>query len=112
MVRAFGNSDVFVKNELVSNSDWATPAARDVFFCLIAHPDGLTKEEIGALFWPDCSIDQLKTRFKNTIHRMRNALPDTRSSSADDIYRFNRQLDYEYDVETFLAKVDEAKNDK
>ena len=94
---------------MIGNADWVTLQARDMFFCLIAHPRGLTKEEIGLLLWPDCSTSQLKTRFKNTIHRMRNALPEETITFADDIYRFNRQSDYTYDVEEFLRRVEEAK---
>ena len=109
VICALGNPEVFVKGKVIGNADWVTLQARDMFFCLLAHPRGLTKEKIGLLLWPDCSSSQLKTRFKNTIHRMRNALPEETITFADDIYRFNRQSDYTYDVEEFLRRVDEAK---
>jgi DNA-binding SARP family transcriptional activator len=65
----------------------------------------LTKEQIGMHFWPDGSPDQLKTRFKNAIYRMRNALGQEVILFEDGIYQFDASLDYEYDVELFLRHV-------
>ena len=108
-IRAFGRPEVSVHGVPVRHSDWTTLAARDLFFCLLAHPEGLTKEEIGLLFWPDCATDQVKSRFKNTIYRLRSALPEDVIVLEDDVYRFNRSQDYEYDVELFLSKADAAR---
>ena len=40
---------------------------------------------------------------------MRSAVPEDAVIFANDVYRFNYQRDYEYDVELFLGKVAEAK---
>ena len=74
----------------------------------MAHPEGLSKERIGTLFWPDASPSELKTRFKNTIYRMRSALNQEAIFFENEIYRFNWQLDYDYDLELFEDKVAEG----
>lgn len=100
--RALGRAEVLVDGKLITNSDWQTVISRDLFFCLLAHSKGLTKEEIGAIFWPDASPSELKTRFKNAIYRLRNAFKEEVVLFENDIYSFNRTIDYEYDVDVFL----------
>lgn len=100
-VRAFGSPEVYVHGHRVSNGDWTALAARDLFFCLLTHEEGLTKEEIGLIFWPDCSPNQLKSRFKNTIYRLRSATTQETIRFQDEIYSFNRTLDVTYDVDRF-----------
>jgi len=110
IIRAFGRAEVVAVGKPISNSEWQTQVARDIFFCVLAHPDGLTKEEVGALFWPEASPSELKTRFKNAMYRLRSALNQEVILFENEIYHFNRALDYEYDVENFLQKVAEGDN--
>ena len=104
-IYAFGRAEVQVEGKLLTNSDWQTVVSRDLFFCLLAHPKGLSKEEIGLLFWPDASPSELKTRFKNAIYRLRNAVKEDVIRFENDLYSFNRTIDYEYDVDSFLLSV-------
>lgn len=104
-IRALGRAEVLVNGKLLSNSDWQTLISRDLFLCLLAHPQGLTKEEIGLLFWPNASPSELKTRFKNAIYRLRSAIKEEVVLFENDIYSFNRTIDYEYDVDSFLRYV-------
>lgn len=106
VLRALGRTEVVVNGQPVSLREWKTRVSRDLLFCLLAYPEGLTKEQIGMHFWPDCSPDQLKTRFKNAIYRMRSALNQEVVRFEDGIYRFDAALDYEYDVELFLHFVE------
>ena len=109
-IRALGRAEVLVGGVLLSNSDWQTLISRDLFLSLLAHPKGLTKEEIGLLFWPDAAPSELKTRFKNAIYRLRSAIKEEVVLFENDIYSFNRTVDYEYDVDAFLLHV--AKGDQ
>jgi LuxR family maltose regulon positive regulatory protein len=108
-IQALGRAQVTLNGRLVTNSDWQTQSARDLFFCLLAHPEGLTKEEVGSLIWPDSTPSQLKSQFKNTIYRLRQALAQEAVLFDEDRYRFNRALDYECDVEVFLQELERAK---
>ncbi len=108
IMHALGKAQVMVDGKLVTNADWQGQAARDLFFCLLAHPDGLPKETVGTIFWPDISPSHLKLKFKNAIYRLRQALGQEVVLFEEDYYRFNRALDYEYDVEAFWRKLEQA----
>jgi LuxR family maltose regulon positive regulatory protein len=103
-IRALGKMQVRVNKRLITNSDFQTQAARDMFFMLLAHPEGLTKEEIGAIFWPDATSSEIKFRMKNTVYRLRHAVGKDVIILDQENYRFNNDLDYEYDVESFLKE--------
>ena len=72
----------------------------------------ITKEEIGVIFWPDASSSELKLRFKNTIYRMRHAVGSDVVNFQDNFYLFNRAVDYEYDVQNFIAATKKASGKK
>jgi LuxR family transcriptional regulator, maltose regulon positive regulatory protein len=103
-IRALGKMQVIVNQRLVTSSDWQTQAARDLFFMLLAHPEGKTKEEIGVIFWPDAAAKDVRLRLKNTVYRLRRALEKNVVILDQDNYRFNNGLDYVYDVELFLKE--------
>jgi ATP/maltotriose-dependent transcriptional regulator MalT/DNA-binding SARP family transcriptional activator len=108
-IRSLGRGEVILNGKVVDTSDWQTQAARDLFFCFVAHEEGLTKEEIGEIFWPESTPGQLKTRFKNAIYRLRNALHQEVIIFENDLYYFNRNVDYEYDVEIFEDAITSAR---
>jgi DNA-binding SARP family transcriptional activator len=108
VIRGFGRIEVKIDERMVSSADWQTQTARDLFFFILAHPEGLTKESIGLVFWPESSPAELKLRFKNTVYRLRHAAGRDVILFQDEIYRFNINMDYEYDVESFLKEIDLA----
>ena len=109
VIRALGKIQVKVSDHAITSSDWQVQTARDLFLLLLAHPEGLTKEQIGEIFWPDSMPSELKLRFKNTIYRLRHAAgKDVILFEGESRYLFNRQMDYEYDVESFLKEVAQA----
>jgi LuxR family transcriptional regulator, maltose regulon positive regulatory protein len=110
VVQTLGRIQVKVNNKIISSADWVAQAARDLFLMLIAHPEGMTKEEAGAILWQDCSVEELKWRFKNTIYRLRRAIGKDVIIFDEDIYRFNHALDYEEDSETFERILNLAQN--
>jgi LuxR family transcriptional regulator, maltose regulon positive regulatory protein len=113
IIKAFGRTLVEVDGDPVSLPEWQNQKrVREFFFYLLAQHDGKAKEEIGAIFWPDSTPGQLKLQFKNTIYRLRCALGQEVIAYNDDIYWFNRHLDYEYDVETYIGKVILARETK
>lgn len=106
MIRTLGKIVIKVSDHVITSSEWQVQAARDLFLLLLAHPEGLTKEQIGEIFWPDSTISELKLRFKNTIYRLRHAAgKDAILFLGENQYLFNRQSDYEYDVESFQKEI-------
>lgn len=108
-IRGFGRMQVKVGGKNVTSSDWKTQTAQDLFFYILSHPEGVTKEEIGEAFWPDADEDTIKLRFKNSIYRLRRAIGADTITFIDNYYRFNRSIDYDYDVDTFLTEIELAK---
>jgi len=108
IIQSFGKAQVHLNNRLISNSDWQTQTSRDMFFLFLAHPEGLTKEQVGLYFWPDATPDELKLRFKNTLYRLRRAVGRQTILLQDDYYQFNWSLDYEYDVEAFMIVIERS----
>jgi two-component SAPR family response regulator len=100
-IKALGKMQVKVGDHTINTSDWKSQTARDLFFYLLSHPNGATKEEIGEVFWPDSSPEELRLRFKNTVYRLRHAVGNEAVTYEDDIYQFNHSVDYDYDVEHF-----------
>ncbi|MFW6063040.1 MAG: tetratricopeptide repeat protein [Chloroflexota bacterium] len=110
VVRALGGEEVWLDGTLITISDWQTRTARDLFFLLLARPDGLTKEGIGLEIWPDADPGQLKTRFKNAIYRVRRALgQDVIQFGDDHLYSFNWAMDYKYDAQAFETTLNKAR---
>ena len=108
IIHALGAVQVRLNGHLISNAQWRQITARDILYLLLAHPDGLTKEQIGVNYWPDSTDSELKLRFKNAIYRLRHAVGKQVISFSDEIYRFNYALDYDYDVENFQNEIDTA----
>lgn len=113
VIHTLGRTEVIVNGHVITTSEWQTQVSRNILLCLLAHPNGLSKEEISDLFWPDATINEAKTRFKNAIYRLRSALNLEVILFENDFYRFNRTLDYEYDLDLFFQRValgDEARD--
>jgi two-component SAPR family response regulator len=107
---ALGNSQVKVDGKPVTNPTWVNQRrARELFFFLITHPTkGMTREEIGVIFWPDSSTEQLRLQFRNTIYYVRYALGQDVIINIDRRYLFNSDIDYSYDVQEFERKIVQA----
>lgn len=102
-IQSLGRGQVELDGKPVKALEWQNQKrVREFFYCLLSHPDGLTKEEIGLIFWPDSSPAQLKLQFKNLIYRLRCALGAEVILFDGDRYWFNRELDYFYDVEALF----------
>ena len=112
VIRTLGIIEVLQNNAPVTSADWQNQRrAREVFFYLLGHPDGYTREVIGLDLWPESSQSELKIQFKNTMYRLRRALGKEVILYDSDLdrYYFNRELDYEYDVEQFMQYLTQTK---
>jgi two-component SAPR family response regulator len=103
-IRAFGKGAVYRDLAAVTQSDWGAAQARELFFYILAHPDR-SKEQIGAVFWPDLSPARMTSTFHATVYRVRRAVGRDCILYESERYRFNRTLNYRYDVEEFESSI-------
>jgi LuxR family maltose regulon positive regulatory protein len=87
---------------------WVTLQSRDLLLCLLQHPLGLRKERVGEYFWPEYDPYKLDGIFHSNVYRLRRALFRESVVYEDDLYRFNSESDYWFDVEQFDRLLDEA----
>jgi two-component SAPR family response regulator len=108
-IRAFGRAEVSVNGRTLAMSDWRTKSVRDLFFYFLFRQEAVTKEQLGEILWPETADPQaLKWRFKDEIYRLRRAVGKNAIVFDEVYYRFNRALDYEYDVEAFESHLARA----
>lgn len=112
-IQAFGRAEVSINGRSITMSDWRTKSVRDLFFYFLFRQEAVTKEQIGEVLWPEITDPQaLKARFKDEIYRLRRAAGRNSIVFDEVYYRFNRTLDYEYDVEAFESYSTRARKAK
>jgi LuxR family transcriptional regulator, maltose regulon positive regulatory protein len=110
MIQAFGKAQVRINGRLVTSRQWKTASVRELFFFFMSASRPVTKEECGGMLWPEFSAQELKLRFKNELYRLRHALGQNVIRFENDLYSFNRVMDYDYDVEKFNSAIIKAKS--
>lgn len=79
---------------------------RELLLFLLCHPEGRSREEIGASLWPDASPGQVRNSFHVTLHRLRGSLGDrNRIDHADERYRLSDEAGIELDALRFEEEV-------
>lgn len=104
-----GQIQVRINNHIVTNAKWIGQSSRDLFLLLLAQPNGVTKIAAEDMIWPEGSFENAGMRFKNAIYRVRKAIGKNTILFENNLYSFNRALDYEEDAETFERLVDSAR---
>lgn len=108
-IRAFGRAEVVVNGRAVNVSDWRTQSVRELFFYFLHIQDPLTKEQIANILWPDTEDPPaIRKRFKNEIYWLRRAAGRNVIVFEEEYYRFNREIDYDYDVDAFESYLKHA----
>ncbi len=104
-ISSFGQPQVEADGK---KAHWIVTKSRDLLFCLLQHPTGLTKEQIGDRLWPEHEPDGLNNALRSTLYRLRRILFKDCVVYEDGLYFFNRATDYWLDVEAFEQLLDRA----
>ncbi len=70
-VRTLGRAEVLVDGQAAA---WHAQAAQELFFYLLSHPEGSSKDEILEQLWGLEVDPSSNNRFRVTVHRVRSAL--------------------------------------
>jgi ATP/maltotriose-dependent transcriptional regulator MalT/DNA-binding SARP family transcriptional activator len=106
VIHTLGWSRVEMDGGLIEESEWqGNKRVRELFYCLLPYKEGLRKEAVGAIVCPDSSSSKLSIQLRNAVYRLRLALGQEVINNDDERYWFNRNLDYEYDVEIFESRL-------
>jgi DNA-binding SARP family transcriptional activator len=102
---ALGPARVERAGQPLAPADWGYARPRELLFYLLTYPPQ-TKEQIGLVFWPDATPEQLRRNLGVALHHIRRALGGPEWIVLDrDRYTFNRALGYWFDVEAFETAV-------
>jgi len=109
IIRSFGMMQVTVGGKTFHSDSWQSRMQRDLFFYLLQHPEGATKETLLSFFWNDAQT--FGNQLANVLYKMRRFLGENVVQYQEGRYTINRALDYEYDVEIFLDRSVRAKKE-
>ncbi len=110
-IRALGQAQVWLNGEQITKKQWDSAATKELFFYLLAHPEGVRKDKILEVFWPEATPAKGSSAFHSTNYRLRRALQHQDCILyKNGLYTINPELDYWYDVEVFQKLVEEARH--
>ncbi|GAB4199924.1 MAG: hypothetical protein OHK0022_20550 [Roseiflexaceae bacterium] len=109
-VRALGVEQIILNQKLITIG-WNK--AREVFFYLLAHPNGSSIDELRENIWPDLSAQRSREALRTAIYQIRSVFPrDFIVLHGRQVYKIDRNIvSVEYDVEKFQSFHDSAVDD-
>lgn len=108
-LQGLGPTDVFLEGRQLVASDWTFAKPKELLFYL-ASSTPKTKQEIGLVFWPDASPDQLRAGLRAALYHLRKALGKREWILYEDgYYCFNHDMNYVYDLERFEQHVERGR---
>ncbi len=89
-------------------SEWRSAAARELFlYLLFSGPQ--SRSEIGLIFWPDGSPEQVRANFHTTLHRARQPLGADVIVYQNEQYSLNPEIDIRCDAHELVRWTSQAR---
>ena len=105
---ALGETKVLVDGRSVSEEEWRSNRAQEIFFHLLYHRTGSKKERITTALWPDLSPAKATSNFHINLYRARRAVFPGVFTYEQGRYRLNSDLTIWFDVEDFERLVSQS----
>jgi two-component SAPR family response regulator len=109
VAHSLGRVAVTVGGRHVSDEQWASARAKELFFLLLAHREGVRKEQAVELLYPELPREKCNSAFHSNLYRVRRALYADCVVKQDGVYVLNPEGEFEWDVERFEAAVERAR---
>lgn len=107
---SLGKLSVAVGGREVSDEEWASARAREMFFLLLSNRGGIRKEEAVEQLYPELPREKCNSAFHSNIYRIRRALyQDSVVKGDDGIYQLNPEGSFSWDVEEFEAAIERGR---
>lgn len=99
-VCAFGPTRVMLGDQLITRDAWSTDSAKDLFFLLLANPQGLRRDQILEALWSDRPAANAMMLFHSTAYRLRRTIPRCLVYESG-VYHLRSDVGLESDVARF-----------
>ena len=110
VARSLGRVSVSVAGRELSDEEWASARAKEMFFLLLSNREGIRKEQAVEYLYPEISPEKTNSAFHSNLYRIRRALYQNSVIKANDgIYQLNPEGTFEWDVEQFDSAIDRAR---
>lgn len=111
-VRALGPFEAAVEGEPFSPERWSWAKPREALVFLLLHPEGVTRDRMGAALWPDSPPSRMKNSFHVALHHLRKSLGHPEWIVLEgDRYRLAPDVRARLDARTFEDAIREAGDD-
>ncbi|MHB1294288.1 MAG: tetratricopeptide repeat protein [Anaerolineae bacterium] len=84
-------------------TEWESAAAHHLAFLFLAHPDGLRRDKVIDMLWPEVSPSKGNSLFHSSMYRLRSALGKDIVVHDKGSYRINPAGNLRYDVHEFMC---------
>ncbi len=108
VARSLGALRVLVNGKEVADDQWESLRAKEMFFLLLAHPDGMRKEEVFETLYPEMPASRCNSQFHSNLYRVRKALYKESVIKRDGAHMLNPKGDFTWDVQEFQDALEEA----
>ena len=105
-----GETRVLVDSRPISEAEWRSNTAKEVFFYVLCCGTGQTKEQITAALWPDLSPAKATSNFHINLYRARRAIFPGIFTLEQGRYKLNPDLNIRFDVAEFEGLWTQAEN--
>ena len=92
----------------VTDEDWASARARELFYLFLTHPGGLRKEEAVEMLAPEAPSGRANSVFHSNLYRLRRALYQESIVKRHGAYMLNPEGEFESDIAQFEEMVEKA----
>ena len=100
---------VAVGGREVSDEQWASARAKEMFFLFLANRTGIRKEEAVEYLYPDLPREKCNSAFHSNLYRVRKALYQDSVIKRDGTYVLNPEGTFEWDVEQFQEAIERGR---